>query len=59
MEVKLLRIKIDKKLTYKSHISKLCRRALYKLHALLRIRKFLTIEETKLLKFAFIKSQFN
>ena len=38
-EVTLLGIKIDKNLTFKNHISELCRRASYKLHTLSRIRK--------------------
>ena len=37
----------------------LCRRASYKLHALIRIRKYLTLEKSKLLYNAFINNQFN
>ena len=37
----------------------LCRRASYKLHALRRIRKYLTLEKSKLLYNAFINNQFN
>ena len=37
----------------------LCRRASYKLHALGRIRKYLTLEKSKLLYNAFINNQFN
>ena len=58
-EVTLLRIKIDKNLTFKKHISELCRRASYKLHTLRRIRKYFTVEKTKLLANVFINSQFN
>ena len=36
-EVTLLGIKIDKNLTFKKHISELCRRASYKFHTLRRI----------------------
>ena len=43
-DVLLLGITIDKKLTFKEHVENLCRKAQYKLHALRRIRKFLTIE---------------
>ena len=56
-EVTLLGIKIDKNLTFKKHISELCRRASYKLHTLRRIRKYLTVEKAKLLVNAFINSQ--
>ena len=58
-EVTLLGIKIDKNVTFKKHISELCRRASYKLHTLRRIRKYLTVEKAKLLANAFINSQFN
>ena len=58
-EVTLLGIKIDKNITFKKHISELCRRASYKLHTLRRIRKYLTVEKAKLLANAFINSQFN
>ena len=44
-----LGITIHKKLTFKQHIENLCRKAQYKLHALRRIRKFLTIEKAKIL----------
>ena len=49
--------KTDKNLTFKKHISELCRRASYKLHTLRRIRKYLTVEKVKLLVNAFINSQ--
>ena len=58
-EVTLLGIKIDENLTFKKHISELCRRASYKLHTLRRIRKYLTVEKAKLRANAFINSQFN
>ena len=58
-KITLLGIKIDKKLTFKKHISELCRRASYKLHTLLRTKKYLTVEKAKLLANAFINSQFN
>ena len=58
-KVTLLGIIIDKNLTFKTHISELCRRASYKLHSLRRIRKYLTVEKAKLLANAFINSQFN
>ena len=57
-DVLLLGITIDKKLTFKQHVENLCRKAQYKLHALRRIRKFLTIGKAKMLGNAFIDSQF-
>ena len=47
--VELLGLIIDNRLTFKDHINMLCRRANYKLHALRRIRKYLTLEKSKLL----------
>ena len=53
------RITIDKALNFKKHIENLCRTAQYELHALRRIRKYLTLDKTKLLGNAFIDNQFN
>ena len=50
---------IDKKLNFSKHIDKLCRNAQYKLHALRRIRKYLSLQKAKLLGNAFIDSPFN
>ena len=58
-DVILLGVMLDKNLILKKHIDNLVRKAQYKLHALRRIRKFLTIEKAKILGNAFIDSQFN
>ena len=58
-DVLLLRITIDKKLTFKQHDENFCRKTQYKLHALRRIRNFFTIEKAKILGNAFIDSQFS
>ena len=58
-KVVLLGLTIDNRLTFKDHVDMLCSTANYKLHALRRIRKYLTAEKTKLLYNAFINSQFN
>ena len=58
-DVLLLGFTIDKKLTFKQHIENLCLKAQYKVHPFRGIRKFLTIEKTKILGNAFIDSQFN
>ena len=58
-EVILLGIIIDNKLVFKKHIENLCRTAQYKLHALTRIRKYLTLDKAILLGNTFINSQFN
>ena len=56
--VRLLGITIDQNLTFKNHITDLCKLASNKLKALQRIRKYLTIDQTKMLTHAFIYSQF-
>ena len=58
-EVELPGLTIDKELHFSKHIGKLCRKAQYKLHALRRIRKYLSLEKAKMLGNAFIVSQFN
>ena len=58
-KIVLLGITIDNILAFNEHIDNLCRTANYKLHALRRIRKYLSLEKAKLLCNAFINSQFN
>ena len=58
-EVKLLGITIDNQRKFKKHIEELCKKASYKLHALRRIRGYLTVEKARILANAFIDSQFN
>ena len=58
-EVELLGLATDKELNFSKHIDKLCRNVQYKLHALRRIRKYLSLEKAKMLGNAFIDSQFN
>ena len=58
-EVELLGISIDKALNFKIHIENLSRTAQDKLHALSRIRKYLTLDKVKLLGNAFIDRQLN
>ena len=57
-EITLLGVKIDEQLKFKSHIEELRRKAGYKLFALHRIRKYLTVKKSKFLANAFINSQF-
>ena len=57
-EVTLLEVKMDKQLKFKSHIEELYRKAAYKLHALRRIKKHLTVGKAKVLANAFINSRF-
>ena len=57
--VTVLGLTIDNQLTFKDHINISCGRVNLKLHALRRIRKYLTTVKVKLLYNAFINSQFN
>ena len=58
-DVTLLGAIIDNSLTFKKHIDNLASKAQYKLHALRRIRKILTVGKARILDNAFIDSQFN
>ena len=58
-QVKLLGIIIDYELKFKKQINELCRKASYKLHALQRIRRCLSVDKARLLPNAFIDSKFN
>ena len=58
-KVLLLGLTIDNQLTFKDHVDMLCSTVNYKLHALGRIRKYLTPVKARLLYNAFINSQFN
>ena len=57
-EVELLGLTIDHKLKFDAHIDKLCKTARFKLHALRRIRQFLTLEQAKLFVNSFPSNQF-
>ena len=56
---KILGINFDNKLNFNIHVTKLCRKAGQKLHALARISNFMSLKKKKLLMNAFITSQFN
>ena len=58
-KVVLLGLTMDNQLTFKDHVDTLHSTANYKLYALRRIRKYLTLEKAKLLYNAFMNSQFN
>ena len=47
--IKLLGIEIDDKLNFNNHINTICRSAANQLNALIRLRRFLGIEERKAL----------
>ena len=59
-EEKLLSVKIDSKLSFKIHVSFLCKKASQKLYALARVINFMDLaKKSKSLMKAFITSQFN
>ena len=56
---KTLGVTFDNKLNFKFHISKLCKQAGQKLHALGRVSNFMSCTQRKIIMNAFISSQFN
>ena len=56
--VELLGINLDKNINFKQHIQNICRKANNKTKALLRIRKFLNLEQAQVLAEAYISSNF-
>ena len=56
--VKLLGITIDNKLKFGEHVSKLCKKASQKIHALARISNFMSQDKLRIIMKAFIESQF-
>ena len=58
-EQMLLGINIDNKLTFKSHVETLCKKAAQKLHALARIANHMETEQLASLMNAFIMSHFS
>ena len=58
-ELKLLGAKIDGKLSFKNHVSFLCKKASQKLHALRRVVNFMDLAKRKSLMNAFITTQLN
>ena len=57
--IELLGLTIDNKLDFTEYVSKKCKKANQKLHALARISKYLSKDKLKVLMRAFISSQFN
>ena len=57
--VKLFGIEIHNKLNFNNHINTICRSAANQLNALIRLRRFLGIEERKALIQSFVLSNFN
>ena len=57
--VKLLGVTIDNELTFKEHISNICKKVSLKLHALARVSKFINEDKLRLIMKAFIESQFS
>ena len=57
--VKLLGLWIDNKLTFEEHIRTLLKKGNQKLHALMRVSKYMSTEKLRLLMKTFIETQFN
>ena len=56
---KILGVNFDNKLNFNSHITKLCKKAGQKLHALARVSNFMSVNQKKVIMNAFISSQFS
>ena len=56
--VKLLGISIDNELKFNEHVSKLCKKASQKLHALSRISPYMSEDRRRIIMKAFVQSQF-
>ena len=59
ISVDLLGIKIDYKLNFNEHVTKLCKKGSQILHALARVSKYFSKEEMRVIMKTFITSQFN
>ena len=57
--VKVLALTIDSKLTFKQHVTNICKHASKRLHALGRIANFIEGNKTKIIMEAFIENEFN
>ena len=58
-QVELLGITIDNKLSFSNHINKLCKTANNKLCAIIRLRNYLSLSQTKLLINSYVLSNFS
>ena len=56
---KILGVNFDNKLNFKKHITKLCKKASQKLHALARLSNLMSCEQRKIIMNAFISSHFS
>ena len=56
---KILGVHFDNKLNFNTHITKLCKKAGQKLHALARMSNFMSVNQKKVIMNAFISSQFS
>ena len=57
-QVKLLRIIFDTELNFDAHVSKLCKKANQKFHALSRVAKYMAKDKLRIVMNSFIISQF-
>ena len=56
--MKLLGVTIDNELKFDEHVSKLCKKASQKLHALARVSNYMSQDKLRMLMKAFVESQF-
>ena len=59
MDEKILGVYFDNKLNFNTHLTKLCKKASQKLHALTRVSNFMSITQRTMVMNALIRSQFS
>ena len=59
ISVKLLGITLDSKLTFKDHVTKMCKKISNKINALGRVAKYMDSKKIKLIMQTFIENEFN
>ena len=59
ISVKLLGITLNSKLTFKDHVTKMCKKKSNKIHALGRVAKYMDSKKIKLIMQTFIENEFN
>ena len=56
---KIRGVYFENKMTFNTHVTKLCKKAFQKLHALARVSNLMSFKQRKIIMNAFVSSQFN
>ena len=57
--IKLLRVTVDNKLSFESHLDLICKRINKKLHVLARVSRFVSKKKVRVIMKPFLMSQFS